>query len=150
MIVASLALFLQVEHQPYIILASLSAYIQDSRKLTWVSPAFATHVRWLQGHTSFVTAVLSHLTFTCPYTVCALLLMWNLENGQPIGSPLQHPSTVNRVSFSTDGILLATGCSDSSAYTWDVSAIIKEAGLNELLVSCSFLSLPVYKLNSRS
>jgi len=76
--------------------------------------------------------------------------LWNLENGQPIGSPLQHPNDVNYVSFSADGTLLATGCDDNNAYTWDISAIIKEAGLIELLVSCSFLSLPVYQLNSRS
>ena len=67
--------------------------------------------------------------------------LWNLENGQPIGSPLQHPEVVRCVSFSTDGKLLATGCDDYNAYTWDVSEMIKEAGLNELLVSCPFLSL---------
>ena len=66
--------------------------------------------------------------------------LWNLENAQPIGSPLQHPKAVYCVSFSTDGTLLATACQDKNAYTWDVSAIIKEAGLNEFLVSCSFSS----------
>ena len=67
--------------------------------------------------------------------------LWNLENGQLIGSPLQHPDDVNCVSFSTDGTLLATGCDDTSAYTWDILAIIEDAGLKELLVSCSFSSL---------
>jgi len=76
--------------------------------------------------------------------------LWNLENGQPIGPPLQHPRDVYCVSFSTDGTLLGTSCDDINAYTWDISAIIKEAGLIELLVSCSFLCLPVYQLNSRS
>ena len=64
MTIASLALGLHVKHQPYIILASLSAYIQDCRKFTWIPPAFATHTRSLQDHTSFVTAVLGHLIFT--------------------------------------------------------------------------------------
>jgi len=71
--------------------------------------------------------------------------LWNLENDQPIGSPLQHPRDVFCVSFSADGALLATGCADNSAYTWDISAIVKEAGLDELLLdsdvsSCAFPS----------
>jgi len=74
--------------------------------------------------------------------------LWNLENGQSIGLPLRHPDEVNCVSFSTDGTLLATGCDDNNAYTWDVSAFIKEAGLNELLVSCPFSRL--HQLNSPS
>jgi WD40 repeat protein len=55
--------------------------------------------------------------------------LWNLENGLPIGSPLQHPNSVECVSFSTDGKLLATGCYDKNAYSWDISAILEEAGL---------------------
>jgi hypothetical protein len=59
--------------------------------------------------------------------------LWNLDNGKPIGSPLQHAEQVNCVSFSAGGKLLATGCNDKIAYLWDVGAIIKEAGLDELL-----------------
>jgi WD40 repeat protein len=59
--------------------------------------------------------------------------LWNLENGQPISLPLQHATGVGCMSFSTDGKLLATGCLDNAAYTWDVSAILKEADLDELL-----------------
>jgi WD40 repeat protein len=55
--------------------------------------------------------------------------LWNLENTQPIGSPLQHADLVHSVSFSADGKLLATTCSDKNAYTWDISAIVTEAGL---------------------
>ena len=61
--------------------------------------------------------------------------LWNLENGQPISSPLQHPAWVLCISFSADGELLATGCADNNAYTWDVTAIVKEAGFNDLLDS---------------
>jgi len=69
--------------------------------------------------------------------------LWNLENDQPISLPLQHAGRVFCVSFSADGALLATGCFDKNAYTWDVSAIVKEAGLDELLLdsdvsSCAF------------
>jgi len=71
--------------------------------------------------------------------------LWNLENDQPIGSPLQHAESLFCVLFSADGALLATGCRDKNAYIWDVSAIVKEAGLDELLLdsdvsSCAFSS----------
>jgi len=48
-------------------------------------------------------------------------------------------------------MLLATACDDKNAYTWDVAAILEEAGLEELLqlVSCSFASL-FNHLNSSS
>jgi hypothetical protein len=32
-------------------------------------------------------------------------------------------------------MLLATGCEDNNAYMWNVSAIVKEAGLSELLLN---------------
>jgi WD40 repeat protein len=65
--------------------------------------------------------------------------LWNLENGQPISSPLQHarldtvhPFGPQCISFSADGELLATGC-EYNAYTWDIPAILKEAGFDHLL-----------------
>jgi WD40 repeat protein len=58
--------------------------------------------------------------------------LWNLENGQPIGLPIQHAEGVSRVSFSTDGKLV-TSCEDGNVYSWDISVIIREAGLDELL-----------------
>jgi WD40 repeat protein len=61
--------------------------------------------------------------------------LWNLENSQPISSPLHHAIPVNCVSFSADGKLLATGCADKNAYIWDVSAILQEAGLDDLLLN---------------
>jgi len=74
--------------------------------------------------------------------------LWNLDNGQPIGLPIQHADLLFCVSFSTDGKLLASGCGpdDNSTYTWDISAIVREAGLHELLlnpnVSIAFLVSP--------
>jgi len=61
--------------------------------------------------------------------------LWDLENGQPIGTPLQHPYDVECVSFSMDGKLLATSCDDHNAYSWDIAPIVREAGLDELLLS---------------
>jgi WD40 repeat protein len=61
--------------------------------------------------------------------------LWNLDNSQPISLPLKYlpiESVWECVSFSTDGKLLATG-HNRNAYLWDVSAILKEAGLDELL-----------------
>ncbi|KAG2754421.1 WD40 repeat-like protein [Suillus brevipes Sb2] len=61
-------------------------------------------------------------------------LLWNLDNGQPICSPIQHPDDVTCVSFSAGGKRLATGCRvDNNAYIWDVAAILREAGLDDLL-----------------
>jgi hypothetical protein len=61
--------------------------------------------------------------------------LWNLDNNsQPISSPLHHTNSVLSASFSADGKLLATGCKDN-AYTWDVCAIVAEAGLDDLLLN---------------
>ncbi|KAG2754395.1 WD40 repeat-like protein [Suillus brevipes Sb2] len=60
--------------------------------------------------------------------------LWNLDNGQPISSPIQHADEVNCVSFSAGGKQLATGCDDKNAYIWDVAAILREAGLDDLLL----------------
>jgi WD40 repeat protein len=59
--------------------------------------------------------------------------LWNLENGQPISTPLQHEDDVNCASFSAGGKQLATGCDDKNVYIWDVAAILREAGLDDLL-----------------
>jgi WD40 repeat protein len=56
--------------------------------------------------------------------------LWNLETGQLIGAPLHHEQDVSAVTFSADEKFLVTSsCSDSHIYTWDVSAVVKEAGL---------------------
>ncbi|KAG2742650.1 WD40 repeat-like protein [Suillus brevipes Sb2] len=60
--------------------------------------------------------------------------LWNLDNGQPISSPIQRAEYVNCVSFSAGGKQLATGCNDKNAYIWDIAAILREAGLDDLLL----------------
>jgi WD40 repeat protein len=54
--------------------------------------------------------------------------LWNLGTNQPIGTPLYHEEDVINATFSADGKFLATSCTDGH-YTWDVSAIVKKAGL---------------------
>ncbi|KIK34395.1 hypothetical protein CY34DRAFT_812949 [Suillus luteus UH-Slu-Lm8-n1] len=55
--------------------------------------------------------------------------LWDLETNQPIGTPLHHQEEVNSATFSVDGKFLLTCCQDDHIYTWDVSAIVKRAGL---------------------
>ena len=121
----------------------------------------------LTGHTGFVFGIAispnGPILASASWDYTARL--WNLENGLPIGLPLQHPDNVQCVSFSTDGKLLATGCwcwhsnadsedsnadsedsnadsedrnadsKDSNAYSWDISGILEEAGLLNPTVS---------------
>jgi len=53
---------------------------------------------------------------------------------QPFGTPLYHEEDVINATFSADGKLLATSCTDGHD-TWDVSAIVKKAGLMPDIVS---------------
>ncbi|KAG2741913.1 WD40 repeat-like protein [Suillus brevipes Sb2] len=55
--------------------------------------------------------------------------LWDLETNQPIGTPLYHQGRVRSATFSVDAKFLVTCCNDDHIYTWDVSAIVKEAGL---------------------
>ncbi|KIK36092.1 hypothetical protein CY34DRAFT_811565, partial [Suillus luteus UH-Slu-Lm8-n1] len=54
--------------------------------------------------------------------------LWDLETNQPIGTPLHHQQNVTSATFFVDGKFLVTRCQDH-IYTWDVSAIVKRAGL---------------------
>jgi WD40 repeat protein len=96
---------------------------------TWQQIAFLT------GHTSIVydIAVFPNGRIIASVSRDETAQLWNLENGQPTSSPLQHTDSVQSLPFSADEIVLATGCSDNDAYTWDVDAIVGEAGLGVLL-----------------
>jgi WD40 repeat protein len=91
----------------------------------------------LLEHTNFVIAI----TISPNDRILASFLydntmrLWNLDNGQHISSPIQHAESVYCILFSAGGKRLATGCLDKSAYIWDVTAILREAGLNDLLDS---------------
>jgi WD40 repeat protein len=59
--------------------------------------------------------------------------LWNLDTNLPVGPPLLHEDDVQSTAFSADGKLLSTACHDENAYVWDVQAILKTAGLEDLL-----------------
>ncbi|KAG2045523.1 WD40 repeat-like protein [Suillus hirtellus] len=60
--------------------------------------------------------------------------LWNLDTNLQIGPPLQHKNDVTCAAFSADGKLLSTaGRGDENAYVWDIQAILKIAGLEDLL-----------------
>jgi phosphomevalonate kinase len=48
------------------------------------------------------------------------------------------------VSFSADGKLLATGGYNAIAYTWDVAAIVRKAGLNDSLSNSTAKKLALH------
>jgi WD40 repeat protein len=63
--------------------------------------------------------------------------LWNLDTNLQVGPPLQHEASVTCAAFSADGKLLSTACYDGNAYLWDIYAILKAAGLEDLLSDVS-------------
>jgi WD40 repeat protein len=59
--------------------------------------------------------------------------LWNLDTNLQVASPFRHENEINCAAFSADGKLLSTACHDGNAYVWDVQAILKTAGLEDLL-----------------
>ncbi|KAG2030380.1 hypothetical protein BDR03DRAFT_974677 [Suillus americanus] len=60
--------------------------------------------------------------------------LWNLDTNLPVGPPLQHGNKVHCAALSPDGkVLVTVGCQNKNAYTWDIHAILKKAGLEDLL-----------------
>jgi WD40 repeat protein len=100
----------------------------------------------LQGHTNAVNSLTlfpnDHLLASTSLDGTARL--WNLDTNLQVGSPLKHEHEVNCAAFSADGKLLSTACHDKNAYVWDAQAILKEAGLEDLL------SIPDVSINLTS
>jgi len=61
--------------------------------------------------------------------------LWNLETNQSIRTLLHPEDGARSMTFSTDGKFFVTGCIDGHLYTWDLSAILKGAGLLSDIVS---------------
>jgi WD40 repeat protein len=108
---------------------------------TWTEIAVLEH-KQIQNELSVTGIVLSpneRILAGVSYNMTAQL--WNFANNQPIGPPLYHENQVRCAAFSADGKLLLTGCwpsdEDEDRKThiniWDVSVIVREAGLEDLL-----------------
>jgi hypothetical protein len=65
--------------------------------------------------------------------------LWNLDTNLQVGRPLKFGPSLRLLdannhyaNLSPDGKVLVTAC-ENNAYAWDVHAILKEAGLEDLL-----------------
>ncbi|OAX42756.1 hypothetical protein K503DRAFT_796887 [Rhizopogon vinicolor AM-OR11-026] len=114
-----------------LISGSLGHSIRTWNTTTWQQITVLTHSSILAISISPNDHILASVSFD------GTAQLWNLENGKPIGLPLQHANSVSCVSFSADGNGLATGCLDKNAYLWDISVIVREAqvGFNNLPLS---------------
>ncbi|KAG1725286.1 uncharacterized protein EDB91DRAFT_1169107 [Suillus paluster] len=59
--------------------------------------------------------------------------LWNLDTELPVGPPLKHKDYLSSAAFSAHGKLLATACDNNNAYVWYIHALLKGAGLEDLL-----------------
>ncbi|KAG2744028.1 WD40 repeat-like protein, partial [Suillus brevipes Sb2] len=89
----------------------------------------------LEGHTSIVYAISlspnNRLLASASFDRTARL--WNLDTNRQVGPSLQHEHyDMNSAAFSRNGKVLVTTCKNN-AYAWDIHAILKDAGLEELL-----------------
>jgi WD40 repeat protein len=96
----------------------------------------------LEGHTDWVNAISlsqnERFLASAGYDKTARL--WNLDTSLPVGPPLQHEDNLQCAALSPDGKVLVTGCEDNNAYTWDVHAILKKAGVEYLLQPLSHVN----------
>ncbi|KAG1764101.1 hypothetical protein EDD22DRAFT_951853 [Suillus occidentalis] len=91
----------------------------------------------LGGHTNYVNAITlswnNRLLASASDDSTARL--WNLDTNLPVAPPLQHQDWVESAAFSANGRVLVAGSKDKNAYAWDVNAILKQAGLEDLLLT---------------
>jgi WD40 repeat protein len=92
----------------------------------------------LEGHIiGFVKAISlspnNRLLASASYDTTARL--WNLDTNLPVGPPLRHEDELRSAALSQDGKVLLTACNNKNAYAWDIHAILKKAGLEDLLPS---------------
>jgi WD40 repeat protein len=89
----------------------------------------------LEGHTSVVSAISlsQNNRFLASVSDDKTACLWNLDANLQVGPPLEHEEGLYSAGISPDGKALVTGCRDGNLYTWDVHAILKEAGLEGLL-----------------
>ncbi|KAG1825345.1 WD40-repeat-containing domain protein [Suillus variegatus] len=92
-------------------------------------------VATLEGHTYWVNII--NLFKNDRLLVSAsdenTVRLWNLDTNLQVGPPIQHDHRLICAALSADGKLLVTGSEDKNAYVWDIHAILKDAGLEDLL-----------------
>jgi WD40 repeat protein len=98
----------------------------------------------LEGHTHAVSTISLSQNNRLLASVSRdkIARLWNLDTNLPVGPLLQHKEVLRSAALSPDGKVLVTGCQDGNAYTWDVHAILKEAGIEDLLpISTDIVSI---------
>jgi WD40 repeat protein len=99
----------------------------------------------LEGHTNWVNAISlsQNNRFLASVSDDKTACLWNLDTNLQVGPPLQHEDGLWCVALSPDGKVLVTGCKNNNAYAWDVHAILKKAGLEDLLLPIPDVNLMV-------
>jgi WD40 repeat protein len=96
--------------------------------------AMWTKLDLCQNHVHAISLSLNERILASALFFDKTVQLWNLDTNKPIGTPLHHQERVKSVTISADGKFLICGTNDH-IYTWDVSAIVKEAGLPSDIVS---------------
>ncbi|KAG1836758.1 WD40-repeat-containing domain protein [Suillus subalutaceus] len=104
----------------------------------------------LEGHEHYVSAIsLSRNNrFLASTSIDKTARLWNLDANLQVGPPLQHEQDLPSVALSSDGKVLITGCGNNNAYIWDVHAILKKAGLEDLLPSIPNVPIRMSLMNN--
>jgi WD40 repeat protein len=118
------------------------AWTSDGKKLISGSYGLITifdtatwqQIATLKGHTNYVTAISlsSNNRLLASASNDGTARLWNLDTNLPVGPFIYHEEKVPSIALSPDAKVLVTACEDKT-YTWDVHAILKEAGLEDLL-----------------
>jgi WD40 repeat protein len=90
----------------------------------------------LEGHTDIVGAISlsQNNRFLASVSDDKTARLWNLDTNLQVGPPLEHDDLLRSTGLSPDGKVLVTSSQDGNAYAWDVHAILKKAGLEDLLL----------------
>ncbi|KAG1762784.1 hypothetical protein EDD22DRAFT_1026131 [Suillus occidentalis] len=124
----------------------IASVLQHTQFVLWVLDSFEDTMifdtaTWeqlatLESHKNYIKAIsLSHnnrLLASASWDKTARI--WNLDTNLPIGPPLQHKDEVECAAFSANGRVLVTAGRDKNVYAWDIHAILKQAGLEDLLL----------------
>ncbi|KAG2060533.1 WD40 repeat-like protein [Suillus hirtellus] len=95
---------------------------------TWEQIAILEgHTHWFEAITLFQNDRLL-VSASDDKKIC----LWNLDTNLPVGPPIQHEGYLHCAALSADGKVLVTG-SDQNVYVWDIHAILKDAGHEDLV-----------------